>query len=241
MLAEFVQDGDVRYGALQQKRTGLNDYLKDIAAVNQAQFESWGRNEQIAYLLNAYNALVVRTVMDNYPIKRSLAPSALIRPGNSVWQIPGFFNAIKHPVAGMHLTLDEIEHEWLRAKLREPRIHFALVCAARSCPSLRTEAYTASKLEAQLDDQARRFLTDTEKNRFDRARGTVTLSEILKWFGEDFVSFAPLSAYDGKPAERGVLGFASRFLAPEDAAWLQQGNLELSYTDYDWNLNDAGR
>jgi hypothetical protein len=241
VLAEFVHEGGVRYGALQQKRAELDAYLKDIAAVDQARFDRWERGHQIAYLVNAYNALVIRTVIEHYPIKRSLTPAALIKPANSVWQVPGFFSAIMHPVAGRDLTLDEIEHEWLRRKLQEPRIHFALVCAARSCPPLRKEAYTAEKLEGQLDDQARQFLADPEKNRFDRARGTVTLSEIFKWFGEDFVSFVPLSAYDGKTAERGVIGFAARFLAPEDAAWLRSGKLKLSYTEYDWNLNDAGR
>jgi hypothetical protein len=144
-------------------------------------------------------------------------------------------------VAGRELTLDDIEHVWLRSVLREPRIHFALVCAAKSCPPLRREAYVAERIDAQLDDQAARFLNDPAFNRFERGAGRVALSSILSWFGEDFAGFAPATGYIGTSAERGSLAFAARFLPAQVAAWLRDGTYEIAYNEYDWSLNDVVR
>lgn len=227
VLARHTTPDGVRYAGLQADRSGLDGYVAAIGRVASAEFDRWHRNEQIAYLVNAYNALVLQQVIDHYPIKRSLHPAALVRPANSVWQISGFFSDLKHRVAGRELTLDEIEHKWLRPNWKEPRVHVALVCAARSCPPLRNEAYTAEKLDTQLDDQARRFLADASKNRFDRKRGTAQLSEIFKWFGEDF------------EAGGGVLGFVARYVGADDAAWLKSGKAKLGYIDYDWTLNEV--
>lgn len=229
----------MRYAGLQADRAAFDAYVSAVGKVSSTEFERWGRGDQVAYLINAYNALVIRTVIDNFPIKRSLAPAALIKPANSVWQISGFFSEIKHQVAGRELTLDDIEHKLLRERFKEPRIHVALVCAARSCPPLRNEAYLAGRLEAQLDDQALRFLSDASKNRFDRGRGTVALSEIFKWFGDDFKGLAGGTSFKGADAERGVIAFAARYLPAEEVKWLKSGKLKLNYIDYDWVLNDA--
>lgn len=227
VLAKHTTPEGVRYAALQKERGGLDAYVSALGKVAANDFDRWGRHEQIAYLVNAYNAIVIKQVIDNYPIKRSLNPAALLRPANSVWQIGGFFSELKQRVAGRDLTLDEIEHKWLRERLKEPRIHAALVCAARSCPPLRNEAYTADRLDMQLDDQMRRFLLDASKNKFDRKRNTVQLSEIFKWFGADF------------EPQGGVLAFAARYLSAEDAAWLKAAKPKLSFIDYDWSLNEA--
>ena len=227
VLRAHATEGGVNYAALKADRARLDGFVAKVAAVTQAQFDGWPRSEQIAYLINAYNAIVLQSVINEYPIKRSLSPAALVRPANSVWQIGGFFSEKQHRVAGRQLTLDDIEHKLLRAQLKERRIHVALVCAARSCPPLRAGAYTADSLDTQLDDQARKFLADAARNQFDRSRATVRLSEIFKWFAEDF------------GGEKGVIAFASRYVDPVTAQWLQGGKYRVSYFDYDWNLNDT--
>ena|SRR5687767_4347077 len=241
VLSAHAAASGVRYAALQKDRARLDGYVTRVGAVPAADLERWPRAEQIAFLINAYNALVLQTVIDHYPIKRSLHPAGLLKPANSVWQIPGIFSDRKHRVAGGELTLDDIEHKWLRERLKEPRIHFALVCAAQSCPPLRNEAYVAERLDAQLDDQARRFLGDRSKNQLDVRKGEARLSEILKWFAVDFERFAADSRFAGDASARGVLGFIARYVDPPTATWLQQGKLAVRYIDYDWTLNDAGR
>ena len=227
VVRTHVSERGVNYGVLKADRARLDGFVARIGATTAVQFDGWSRNQQIAYLINAYNAIVLQSVIDNYPIKRSLNPASLVRPANSVWQISGFFSDRQHRAAGRQLTLDDIEHKLLRATLKEKRIHVALVCAARSCPPLRTSAYSADSLDAQLDDQARRFLTDPARNQFDRQHGAVKLSEIFKWFADDFGGV------------KGVVAFVSRYVDAATAAWLQSGKYRVSYFDYDWILNDV--
>lgn len=239
VLSEHAVAGGVDYAGLARDRTDLDAYVRSLAGVSAAQFDAWPRAEQVAYLINAYNALVILQVVDEYPIKRSLRPSALVRPGNSVWQIDGFFDGIEHRVAGRDMTLDGIEHEWLRKRYAEPRIHAALVCAAHSCPPLRAEPFAAARLGDQLDDQMRLFVNDRERNRFDRADGKVRLSSIFDWFAEDFTSFAPDRGYAAAPDKaRGVLALIARYLPDDTAVWLRDGRYEVDYLDYDWTLNE---
>jgi hypothetical protein len=241
VLRAHVTHAGVRYAALKADRAALDRYVAALAATGAAEFDAWPRTEQVAYLINAYNALTIRQVVDRYPIRRRLfSARGLVRPANSVWQVPGFFDGIRHRVAGRDLTLDDIEHEWLRRRLDEPRVHFALVCAARSCPPLRREAYAADRLDAQLDDQARLFFNDPALNVFDRASGEVRLSSILRWFGEDFARYAPAEGFRGSTDERGSLAFAARFLPAATAGWLRTATYSIRYIDYDWSLNDAG-
>lgn len=241
VLAAHVIRGGVDYGSVRDDRAELDAYVRQLGEVDSVTFDAWPRSEQIAYLINAYNAYVILGVIDNYPIRRSLRPLAWFRPGNSIWQIRGFFDGIRYRAAGRSLTLDDIEHVWLRDVLNEPRIHFALVCAARSCPPLRPEAYVAHRLDAQLDHQASRFFTNRRVNEFDRTAGVVRLSSILRWFGEDFEVYAPPSGYSGSPAERGALHFAAQFLDATTADWLRGGDYRIEYFDYNWRLNDQRR
>lgn len=241
VLAEFVTAAGVDYSGLKRDRAEFDRYVRALGAVDARTFDRWPHAEQVAYLINAYNAYVLLGVIDNYPIRRSFRPTALVRPRNSIWQISGFFDGIRRRAAGRDLTLDDIEHRWLREILREPRVHFALVCAARSCPPLRREAYTAARLEAQLDDQARRFLTDPAANQLEPRDGVIRLSSILNWFGEDFASFAPASGYAGSTNERGVLAFTARYVPPSVARQLREGGYTIEYLPYDWTLNEVAR
>jgi hypothetical protein len=145
-------------------------------------------------------------------------------------------------VLGEEITLDHIEHEVLRKEFNEPRIHVALVCAAMGCPPLRNEPFTGEDLDTQLDDQSKTFLANPEKFRIDRDAGTVYLSSIFEWFGEDFVmTYKPDEGYSGhSESERSVLKFASEYLGDEDARYLKEEAYEIEYLDYDWSLNERG-
>lgn len=234
VLKRHVRNGLVDYAALQRERAPLDRYAAQLAAVERKVVDDWSRDERLAFWINAYNALTLRTIIDHYPIRRgSLIGVAF--PSNSIWQIPGAFKEARHRVAGQRLSLDDIEHRIIRPSFSEPRIHVALVCAARSCPVLRAEPYVAVRLGAQLTEQARRFAADrTHGLRAAPARRGVEVSSIFKWFGEDF---APLGAGD---ETRGVLAFlAAHGDDPELLPRLRDETTPVRYLDYDWTLNDT--
>jgi hypothetical protein len=244
VLTGFVQAGRVDYAALKVGRAGLDRYLSQVASVSEAEFTSWPEAERIAYLINAYNAYVLETVIDNYPIKRSgffkklTSPKRFSFPDNSVRHIDGVFDGITHAVAGKEMTLDGIEHGVLRAEYNEPRIHFALVCAAVSCPSLREEAFRGDRLDEQLDDQGRTFLNDPRFNRFESEGREVYLSKIFDWFGDDFRQFASATGYQDDETVNGVLTFVSRYLIERVGEFLESGDYRVQFLSYDWTLND---
>jgi hypothetical protein len=217
ILQSHVKDERVDYAALKKKSAPLKGYLDTLAAVPEADFKSWAKSQRLAFLINLYNAATLQLVVDHYPVK-------------SIKDIGGFFSGPwKQPVVrvfGKTFTLDQIEHEMIRAKYAEPRAHFALVCASIGCPPLRAEAFDAEKLDAQLDDQGRVFLGTASKNRVNAKNGTLHLSPIFKWFADDFT---------------GKAGTVEKYIAPyfneADKAVILSGSLEIEYTDYSWALN----
>lgn len=234
VLKRHIRDGLVDYAALQRERGALDRYTAQLGAVERQAVDGWSREQRLAFWINAYNALTLRTIIDHYPIRRgSLVGIAF--PANSIWQIPGAFKEARHRVARQRLSLDDIEHRIIRPSFGEPRIHVALVCAARSCPVLRAEPYVATRLDAQLTEQTRRFAADRNHGlrAAEGARG-VAVSSIFKWFGEDF---APLAAGNER---RGVLAFlASHTDDPALLPRLRDPATPVDYIDYDWTLNDT--
>jgi len=218
ILRRHVQDGRVDYAALARDDGPLNAYLGTLSAACAADYERWTRAQRIAFWLNAYNAFTVRLILDHYPI------SSIRRIG---WLPGAAFRERFIPMDGLKggtISLDDIEHRTLRSAFREPRIHFALVCAARSCPRLRTEAYRAADLDLQLEDQGRVFLHDPSKNRVDTAAKTLHLSPIFDWFEDDFVAAA---------------GSLPAFVAPYlDDVGTPVNGFAVRFLDYDWALND---
>jgi len=213
LLATYVDDrGRVAYARLQDNDVAaLGAYL---AALATAEPQRLPDGEQIALWINAYNAGIVAAVLQGESAESLIGRGKLFK----VW---------KFEVAGKRRTLDEIEHKILRAQFAEPRIHFAIVCASTSCPRLRSEAYTSSRLDAQLEDQARAFLNDSTRNRFDPTAGTAELSKIFDWFRGDFER-------DGT-----LLHFVARYVADTDVrAWLRTADrIDVRHLDYDWSLN----
>jgi len=218
VLRTQVRDGLVNYAALKAAPRPLDDYLDQLAAVPAAEFAGWAERDRLAFLINLYNAATLKLIIAEYPVKS-------IR---SIGWIPG--SAWKRKFVrftGRTISLDEVEHGIIRQQYPDARVHFALVCAARGCPILRSEAYSGAKLNAQLDEQGRGFLGDPVKNRVDAATRTAHLSPIFKWFSGDFEASAG-----------SVLKFAAPFFPAEARRALAAGDFKVRHTDYDWSLNE---
>ncbi|MCB9727172.1 MAG: DUF547 domain-containing protein [Deltaproteobacteria bacterium] len=217
LLAAYVDDGVVDYSGLRAHgRAALESYLEELAAPRS--MEGWTREQQMAFWINAYNAWTVERVLEAWPVKSF---KKLDWPRG-----PWKREFVRLGLSPEPVSLDWIEHEVLRKRYAEPRIHMALVCASRSCPALRSEAYVAARLDAQLEDQARRFVGDPAKNRLDAEAGVLWLSKIFDWYGEDF--------------ERGggsVRAFVAAHLPADAAARVRDGSLDIRWLDYDWSLN----
>ncbi|MBI4540496.1 MAG: DUF547 domain-containing protein [Gemmatimonadetes bacterium] len=232
LLQDVVVDERVDYAQLKRRTPELEQYLDQLGRTRPAALEAAGRSPRLAFWINAYNACMLEQVIDHYPIRKASFPPALVnavagRPDNSVWQIPDVFTRKFCRVAGAPRSLDEIEHEILRP-MGEPRVHFVINCAARGCPPLAPQAYTADRLDAQLEDAVRRFLSDPQHFRIERGSpAAVRVNKVLEWFGQDF------------GGEEGVRRFLAKYLAPADAALLLSAETRIEYLDYDWTLNDV--
>ena len=208
------KDGLVDYPGFKADKDKLQAYLNILSENSPA--NSWSTNDKIAYWLNAYNAFTIKLIIDHYPVKsiKDLGGKHQVIFFNTPWDIK-FFS-----IGGKTMTLNRIEHRILRQEFREPRIHFALNCASLSCPKLRREAYDGSKLDEQLTDQAKEFLSDKSRNQLDPK--TPKLSAIFSFYGKD------IKKWSGKS----VIGFINQY-----ASVKIDENAEVDYLDYNWNLN----
>lgn len=211
----------VNYHMLAQHPDKLNTYLSSLSQVTQTQYETWTEDEQLAFLINAYNGFTLQLIVSNYEQFES-GDADSIRDLGGLFSSPWdkeFFSLL-----GEKRTLDWLEHEKIRVDFDEPRIHAALVCAAISCPKLRDEAFTADVLEKQLNDQMVTFLTDDDKNGIDD-KG-MYLSKIFDWYNEDFDNF------------RGYLREYTSALAENKAERkLLTTQFNIRYLNYNWQLN----
>lgn len=241
LVHKYVNDeGLVDYKDLQLNRGPLDQFIADIGALDPDAFAKWDDAQRMALWINAYNAITLRRIIDHYPIEKGGLIASLRFPKNSIRQIPGVWDEITNRVVGQRLTLDNIEHDILRKRFREPRIHAALVCAAMGCPPLRNEAYDAGRLDQQLDDQSRRFLGKPRRFHIDRGKNVVYLSPILSWYGKDFVG---VYNQDGRVTGHGeeedaVLAYASRYVSEADAQYILHETYNVEFLDYDWSLNE---
>lgn len=236
LLRAVVHGPRVDYAALKSDRAGLDGVVGAFAAPSQAEEQAWTREQRMAFWINAYNALTLRVIVDNYPIRAGFFSRS---PRNSIRQIDGVWTRLEWSVAGRTVTLDDIEHKILRPTFGDARVHFAVNCASVSCPPLAVEPYRAATLDASLDAAARRYLASAEGLRVDGS--TIAVSSIFKWYGEDFTQYASLAPQNGDARARAILGAVIRF-GPTDAverARLHRSRVE--YLDYDWSLNDVAR
>ena len=227
VLSSYVNgSGLVNYQGLRANRQKLDAFATGLASVNPNTYQSWSNDDKIAFWLNAYNALTLKTIVDR-------------NPRNSIREIPGVFNGIRFNIMGRSMSLDDIEHGTLRRSFNEPRIHMALVCASMSCPRLRKQPYTGANLSAQLNTQTKQFLSNPQNFRIDRNSNRVYVSSIFKWFGKDFEKTYGTNQQSTRlnGTERAVVNFISRYALAADQQYLSQGNYRLSYVNYDWSLN----
>ena len=222
LLSAFVDaEGDVDYARLRARADSvLVPYLRQLATTDPT---GLARDARLAFWINAYNAYTLKLIVDHYPVPNIWA----VTPGPAEPKDNSPFAIEVGRVADTMRTLDAIEHDIIRQRFDEPRIHFALVCAAKSCPRLRREAYTGPALDAQLEAQTRTFLHDEQKNRIPAGPDRVAISRILKWYGGDF----------GDSTDA-----LQRFLAPYFEGPVRDRLAAADYTvtfrPYDWALND---
>ncbi len=223
----WINDGhasEVDYAGIKRERSVLTNYLAELSAVTPQQYSGFTRPEQLAFLLNAYNAYTVDFVLTRYPKLESIRDLGSLF--SSAWKKRLF------PLLGEERSLDEIEHEMIRkpGDFDDPRIHMAVNCASVGCPALRDEAYVAARIDAQLDDAVDRFLSDRSRNRAD-AKG-LWISKIFDWYAGDFEKQAGSVAAWLAP-------HASKLSDdPDVRAGVAAASLRIRYLDYDWALND---
>jgi hypothetical protein len=231
-LAPNRKQTRVDYAQLFKQPDRLNQYLATLSAVEQSEYKLWSEDEQLSFLINAYNGFTLQLINQNYAEFQNGKTESIKDLGSffsSPWK-QAFFILLDEK-----RSLDNIEHDMIRVLFKRPRIHAALVCAAVSCPPLRNQAFVADILEQQLDDQMRQFLSDDQRNTINLIDNRVQLSAIFKWYGEDF--------------EKGQQGFNSlkdliRVYQTDIAkdhqqlTWLQKQDFSIRYLDYDWRLND---
>jgi hypothetical protein len=233
---EFIRGGGVDYARLVQNRI-LTIVRRDLAEVSRDRLQQEPERARLAFWINAYNMLTI----DLISRELSAREHAHLHRLKSIKDIPGAWGRRKWTVAGRLVTLDQIEHEILRKGFREPRIHFALVCASKSCPALQAHAFAGKSLDAQLDGAAREFVLNPSRNDFTPRDGAIRISKIFDWYGKDFVG-----VYSDPTFERlygremgAVLAYVARFLPAETVAALRSKRVRVKYLPYDWSLNVA--
>lgn len=199
---EYVKNGLFNYSRLMENPKIIEQAIIELNSLNKREYSKISNNAKLSWLINLYNTYTIKLILDNYPIKS-------IRKITSPWDKKIV------PLFGKKVSLNYIEHSIIRKEFKEPRIHFALVCAAISCPPIRTEAYTANNLEIQLLDQEKIFLNNKDKNFIKE--NTLYLSKIFKWYGDDF----------------NIHGSLKKYLAN----YYKLNKVKIKYNDYNWDLN----
>lgn len=227
LLDRHVVGDGFDYAALAAQPEPLYAYLATLQAVTPGELAGWSREERYAFWINAYNAYTVTRVVENYPLE-------------SIRDLDGLFGAMPVfgqsfiPLGALHgrdgelLSLNDLEHGILREEFQDARVHAAINCASKSCPPLRNEAFVASRLDEQLDDQMRAFIADRERNRFNVPELRAELSKIFDWFKGDFQRDAT-----------SIRGYLMRYAHESDKMFIS--NAKIAFTKYDWALNEASR
>lgn len=208
LLKKHVSEaGNVNYEGFKNDRARLNSYLESLEKNPPA--DSWSKAEKMAYWINAYNAYTIALILDHYPVK---SINDISKDGKKPWDIP----FIK--IGGKTYTLNNIEHDILRKKYSDPRIHFAVNCASYSCPPLMNKAFTAASLEVNLDKLAKAFINDPGRNKI--TANSIQVSQIFNWFSEDFTKNGTLIDYLNR--------YSNTRISP---------GAKVSYLEYNWSLN----
>lgn len=213
LLSYYVKDGTVDYEGLKTREKSLDAFLEALASIDPA---SLNRDDQLAYYINSYNSWTLKLILEHYPGIRS------IKEAGSLFRSPWKRKFVR--MAGSVLSLDDIEQGILRPRFSDPRVHFAINCASKSCPPLAGVPYQGDTLDAALDAATSRFINTPDNTYFKD--GSLHVSRIFDWYAGDF------------GGEEGVWKFIRRYAGPELARQMDTAtNHTLAYTDYDWSLN----
>jgi hypothetical protein len=221
LLAAGTRDGLADYGYFTAHRAELDEYLGRVGAAPLAQLSA---AELQAFLINAYNAYTIQSILDH--------------PGvASIRDISGVWDSAKHRVGGFDLTLDDVEHQILRPYFKDPRIHVAVNCASMSCAPLPPWAFTGEHVDHQLEDWTRRFFAAPKY--LNLRDGKLQVSKLLDWYGKDF------TAPDADPRADTLQAFIARYGPDDVRAFIEQHTTRegepppLEFLEYDWSLNQA--
>ena len=201
----------VNYKKLKNNKEPLIKYLTEIESINKADFENLNTNKQLAYLINYYNILTIKLIIEHYPLK---SIKDLTFDKKSAWDFK------LGSLFGKNVTLNEIENDYIRKKYNNNLIHFALVCAAKSCPRLINKLYTEDNLSKELNDAASTFLDDQDNNFIDKKNKTIFISKIFDWYKQDF------------PKDKELIKFLNRFKKEKFDI-----NYKVKFSNYNWDLN----
>lgn len=209
LLSKHVdKKGNVNYKAFKKDESKLDTFLAHLN--NTTPSSSWSKNKQKAFWINAYNAYTIKLILDNYPLK---SITKIKKKGKNAWKIP----FVK--VGGKTYTLDHIEHNILRKKLFDPRIHVGVNCASGSCPKLHNKAFTAQNVNSELESLMKQFINDSKRNKLSKSN-SIQISKIFNWFKGDFTKNGSLIDYINKYSDNKIASDA-----------------KVRHLTYDWNLN----
>ena len=237
LLDLYVRDGLVYYQALRADRGKLDRYVASLDTPDVvAAYEGWNKDQRAAFWLNAYNALILKTVVDHYPIRGRASEY----PSSSIRQIPGAFESLPHRAAGRSVTLDAIEKTVL-AQFHDPRLYLALGRGAIGSPRLRSEAFGGDRLDAQLTNVAAECPTRSECILVNQTANQISVTPVVGWHEAEFI--AAHAGTDGgflnrSPIERAVLAFILPNLLTTERNFLDKNGFRVTYSEFDWTLND---
>jgi hypothetical protein len=210
----------INYLKIKENPANLESYLKSLSSVSKKEFNKFSKDQQLAFLINAYNAFTIKIILNHYPLKSIKDIGSLF---TNTWKIK-FFTLLEEKS-----HLDNIEHNLIRKQFNEPRIHFAVNCASIGCPSLQKKAFTANNLNNLLESATKNFLSNTTKNKFKKEQKEIKLSKIFKWYGGDF-----------KKKFGSVEKFVAKYLTSNsnDQQNIKNEKFSMTWTEYDWKLNE---
>ena len=210
LKANVDGDGWVDYAAIQKDSAKLDEYIESIKT---AKMDDFGRDDRLAFLINSYNAFTIKLLTEKYPIA-----SIKDIPAENRW------DGVRWNLAGKTVSLNQIEHEYVRPHFKEPRIHFSLVCGAAGCPPLRNEAFNGDTLEEQLAGQSTYVHDHATWFQYDKEKNQVSLTKLYDWYGGDFIQ---------------VDGSIFDFIRKHSDKLKDVESPSIVWLDYDWNLNDV--
>ncbi|OHB75029.1 MAG: hypothetical protein A2Z25_03935 [Planctomycetes bacterium RBG_16_55_9] len=244
ILKTYVNDkGMVDYAALRRRRLDLRALLRKFDTLDPNEYKSWSQEDKIALWINVYNLQKLSVVVDNYPIRPSSRVLSIYWGPRSLRHVEREITRYKFLVMDEEFTFAGVEKRFFRKEFDDPRVFFALSSACLSSPPLRNEPYTGQKLNKQLDEQVRKFLSSPLAFKIDRDKHKVYLSALfqLSSYGGEFIDKYGIERKfkDYPPATRAVLNFIGHYVSSQDVSFLEVGSYTIEYMRYDWTINDG--